>query len=230
MQRLKKLHVSSFVYSTIAVTCCGAFAFPSSSAHKPDLLSKCNATLAEILISDRTTCLWAVIPLTGRILRLKSLLTIAPNSQSLNRMLFKFQQISLMLASLLKVTQPLRSHLRSGCGSASASLKKPSYREQIASTSCRVMVGAKLRKNIEVVLWRDFGLSGFGVSSGMVWMSSFEEASGSVVVAVVVSGFPWVSESLFGWFSGLGCCLEGSSVSFSESLLLDEDEEELLPE
>lgn len=45
--------------------------------------------------------------------------------------LLRFQQISLILTSLLKATQPLRNHLRSGWGSAIAALKNPLYRRHI---------------------------------------------------------------------------------------------------
>ena len=46
-------------------------------------------------------------------------------------MLFRFQQISLMLTFRSKVTQPRRNHRRSGCGSAMAARRKPGYRLHI---------------------------------------------------------------------------------------------------
>ena len=49
----------------------------------------------------------------------------------LTRILFRFQQISLMFTCLSKVTQPLLNHLLSGWGSAMATRRKPGYRLHI---------------------------------------------------------------------------------------------------
>uniref|UniRef100_A0A7G3B737 Uncharacterized protein n=1 Tax=Lutzomyia longipalpis TaxID=7200 RepID=A0A7G3B737_LUTLO len=78
---------------------------------------------------------------------------MAPNSQSRRRILLRFQQISLMFTSRLNVTQPRRNQRRSARGSAMATRRKPSYFRHIASTSAFVMVGVRLRRKIELVLW-----------------------------------------------------------------------------
>ena len=52
----------------------------------------------------------------------------------------------------------VNKYLRSGCGSAIAARRNPGYLLHMASTSCLVIVGAKLRKKIEVVLCKARGL------------------------------------------------------------------------
>ena len=60
--------------------------------------------------------------------------------------------------SFSRLTKLSKKYLRSGCGSAIAALRNPGYLLHIASTSCLVIVGAKLRKKIEVVLCKARGL------------------------------------------------------------------------
>ena len=191
-------------------------------------------------MSDLTTCLCANIPFTVLMRLLKSLLTIAPNSQSLNRMLFKFQHISFMLASRLNVTQPRRNHLLSAWGSARATLKKPSYLskntntyidvnilpyfpylEHIASISCLVIVGARFLKNIDVVLCR----KDLGFSSGLASTSTVS------IISFSTSSFFSTSSTLAGtFFFSLFATLSTFSSSLSLLLLLDELLLLLLPE
>ena len=70
-------------------------------------------------------------------LRMRSLLTIGPSSQSLSLILLRLKQISFIFTSLLKVTQPRLNQRRSGAGSAIAARRNPSYLTD-SSFSCRI--------------------------------------------------------------------------------------------
>ena len=126
----------------------------------------------------------------------------------LTRILLRFKQISLMLTSGSNVAQPRRKKRRSGNGSAMATLMKPgnllqTYAERnnwkrikkelswlfllTFSTSLLVMLGGRLRKKIEVVLWNTFrcfvGDAGFGVSP------AFSPSPAEVTFSALLSPF-----------------------------------------